>query len=315
MSGAPADKILVIRHGALGEFVLSTGAFKAIRDHHSGAEITLLTGSPYVAFARASGWFDAIWVDDRPSLFRFWKWVDLRNRFRAAGFDRVYDLQTSDRTNLYFHFFQHGREPEWSGTATGCSHPHDNPDRHRLHPIERQAEQLALAGIDASCLPDVSWARGNVGRFGLPADYIVLVAGGSAHRPTKRWPADGYGAIAARADAAGITPVLVGAAAERDLLRAVAAGSPNTVDLGGRTDLVDLVELGRGARQAIGNDTGPMHLIAATGCPSLVLFSKHSSPRRSAPRGAHVTVLRRDSLARLDAAEVAAAAGLATGLD
>ena len=312
MSGAPAAKILVIRHGALGDFVLSTGAFKAIRDHHGGAEITLLTGSPYAAFAQASGWFDAIWIDDRPSLFRFWKWLELRNRFRAAGFDRVYDLQTSDRTNLYFHFFERGREPEWCGTATGCSHACDNPDRHRLHPIERQVEQLALAGIDGDCLPDVSWARGEIDRFGLPDDYIVLVAGGSPGRPTKQWPADGYATIAARAVAAGLTPVLVGAAAERDLLRAIAAGTPKTIDLGGQTDLADLAALGRSARQAIGNDTGPMHLIAAAGCRSLVLFSKHSSPRRSAPRGAHVTTLQRDSLAGLDPAEVAAAAGLAT---
>ncbi len=68
MTGAQAGKILVIRHGALGDFVLSTGAFAAIRNHHGGAEITLLTGSAFVAFARASPWFDAIWA--RPAVKR-----------------------------------------------------------------------------------------------------------------------------------------------------------------------------------------------------------------------------------------------------
>ena len=36
---------------------------------------------------------------------------------------------------------------EWSGIAPGCSHPHGNPRRDSLHTIERQAEQLAAAGI------------------------------------------------------------------------------------------------------------------------------------------------------------------------
>jgi ADP-heptose:LPS heptosyltransferase len=40
---------------------------------------------------------------------------------------------------------------------------------------------------------------------------------------------------------------------------------------------------------AIGNDTGPVHLIAAAGAPTIVLFSSASSPALSAPRG-HVTV-------------------------
>ena len=310
MSETPQQKILVIRHGALGDFVLSTGAFKAIRAHHAGAQITLLTTSPFVDFARSSGFFDTIWVDDRPSLFRFWKWIELRNKFRAAGFERVYDLQTSNRSNLYFHFFERGREPEWSGTATGCSLGHDNPDRDRLHPLDRQAEQLAIAGVDADIAPDFSWVKGEVSRFGLPADYLLLVPGCSAHRPAKRWPAERYAEIAALADTLGLRPVLVGAAAERDALDAVSRGCPRAIDLGGRTELADLVELGRGARRAIGNDTGPMHLIAAAGCPSVVLFSGASDPARSAPRGKQVTVLRRHSLAELGLAEVAAAAGL-----
>jgi ADP-heptose:LPS heptosyltransferase len=54
---------------------------------------------------------------------------------------------------------------------------------------------------------------------------------------------------------------------------------------------------------AIGNDTGPMHLLAAVGCPSLVLFSRDSDPARCVPRAPPdaptVRVLRRDDLATL----------------
>jgi ADP-heptose:LPS heptosyltransferase len=61
---------------------------------------------------------------------------------------------------------------------------------------------------------------------------------------------------------------------------------------------------------AVGNDTGPMHLIAAAGCSSVVLFSADSDPALCAPRG-KVAVLRRPDLAQLTVDEVAAALPLA----
>ena len=60
-----------------------------------------------------------------------------------------------------------------------------------------------------------------------------------------------------------------------------------------------LADLARMARFAVGNDTGPMHLIAAAGCPSITLFSQDSDPSRCAPRGRWTRVLQRPSLADL----------------
>ena len=65
--------------------------------------------------------------------------------------------------------------------------------------------------------------------------------------------------------------------------------------------------MARRAALAVGNDTGPTHLAAAAGCPTLALFGPESDPALCAPRGPSVAVLRRDSLARLEVAEVRAA--------
>jgi ADP-heptose:LPS heptosyltransferase len=54
----------------------------------------------------------------------------------------------------------------------------------------------------------------------------------------------------------------------------------------------------------VGNDTGPMHVIAAAGCPSLVLYSRESDPAKVAPRGPSIATLRREVLAELSVAEV-----------
>ena len=301
MSG---EAILVIRLGALGDLVLSSGPFRAIREHHPDAHIVLLTTAPYEDLARAGGWFDEIWLDERPSWWQLGALRRLAGRLRGGGFSRVYDLQTSDRSSGYLRLFRRPR-PEWSGIARGCSHPHANPGRDRMHTVERQADQLHMAGIAQVPAPALSGVRADLSGLPLPADYALLVPGSAAHRPEKRWPAGRYGELAGRLRTRGLTPVLIGGPAEQEALAAIAAAERGVIDLCGRTDFAQIAVIARGARLAVGNDTGPMHLIATAGCPSVVLFSGASNPALTAPRGPHVLVLRRNDLADLAVDEVA----------
>jgi ADP-heptose:LPS heptosyltransferase len=71
--------------------------------------------------------------------------------------------------------------------------------------------------------------------------------------------------------------------------------------------MADIVELARGAAGAVGNDTGPMHVITTAGTPSVVLFSEASDPELCGQRGADVTIMRRPSLDDLGVDEVEAA--------
>jgi ADP-heptose:LPS heptosyltransferase len=296
-------RILVIKLGALGDFVQAMGPAAAIRAHHRDANITLLTTAPYAELAEAAPYFDRVWIDTRPRALDLAGWWRLRRRLRGARFERVYDLQTSDRSSFYRRLM--GR-PEWSGIAPGASHPHDNPERDRLHTLERQAEQLRRAGIAAVPSPDVGWAAREVDHFGLTPPLLLLVPGGSAHRPAKRWPAENYAALAALAACHGATPVVLGGAAESGLAAIIRERAPAARDFTGRTNHGEIVGLAKLAWRAVGNDTGPMHLIVAAGCPATVLYSAESDPALTAPRGNEVQILRRSRLANLPVVEVAA---------
>ncbi|UNM05949.1 MAG: hypothetical protein H6925_05555 [Holosporaceae bacterium] len=59
------QKILIIKHGALGDMVFGLPAFEAIRRHYSKAHITLLTSSPYKEYGTLCPFFDAVMIDDR----------------------------------------------------------------------------------------------------------------------------------------------------------------------------------------------------------------------------------------------------------
>jgi len=301
------ERVLVIRLGALGNMVLSLGPFDAIRRYHCQAAITLLTTAPYAEWMASSPHFDRLWADGRPAWWDAPGWFRLRRQLLAGRFDRVYDLQTSARSSRYFHLFPRSARPQWSGIAPGCSHPDCDPARDHLHDIERQAGQLRQAGIPEVPDADLSWSGGDITRFGLPASIALLVPGSSAHRLAKRWPARHYGALARALATRGLAPVVLGSAAERGLAGEIAEHVP-VLDLTGQTDFGQLASLARAAKLAVGNDTGPMHLIAAAGCPSLVLFSRASDPALCAPRGRRVAVLHHHDLAGLAVDEVLASA-------
>jgi ADP-heptose:LPS heptosyltransferase len=296
-------RILVIKLSALGDFVQAMGPFAAIRRHHPVAQITLLTTRPFADLARQSPYFDEVWIDSRPKPWQVMEIIGLRKKLRSGGFDMVYDLQTSDRSSSYFHMMG---DPPWSGIAHGCSHPHANPDRDQMHTAERQAEQLRMAGIEEAPPADLSWVRADLRRLKLPERLVLLVPGGAVHRPTKRWPGERYAALADRLAERRLVPVVLGTEAEAEQIDRITAACPHAMSLAGQTSFADIVALARRACGAVGNDTGPMHLIAAAGCPAVVLFSADSDPALCAPRG-RVTVLRRDDLAEVPLAEVVAA--------
>ena len=190
-------RVLIIRLSALGDFVQALGPAAAIRRHHQFDHITLLTTSALAGFARHLGFFDEVMIDRRPGPFDIKGWLELRRTLRQGGFDRVYDLQTSQRSAAYARLFRPGIIPEWSGTAAGCSHPHANLDRDRQHTIDKQAEQLLMAGIYPTPLPmlpslDCALPESLVGRR-----FILIVPGSSPRHPKKRWPAFRFGMVAA----------------------------------------------------------------------------------------------------------------------
>jgi ADP-heptose:LPS heptosyltransferase len=296
------EAILVIRLGALGDFVQSFGPFAAIRAHHPGARIVLLTTPPFADLARRSPWFDAVWAEGRPAWHDLRAVLALRRRLRAARFGRVYDLQTSGRSSRYRWLV--GLRAEWSGVARGASHRHDNPDRDALHTVERQREQLEAAGITHFPTPAMGWLDADLSAFALPADFALLVPGASPQRPGKRWPAARFADFAR---ACPVPCVVLGGPAEVAMAEGIARAAPGSLSLAGRTGFAEIAALARRARFALGNDTGPTHLIAAAGCPTLALFGGDSDPALCAPRGPAVAVLRHVPLAALGPETVRAA--------
>ena len=303
-----SKRILVIKLGALGDFTLAMAAFQAIRRQHPQAQITLMTTEPFRELAAASPWFDQIIIDEKTAtLPGLWRW---RRQLLAAKYSRIYDLQTSSRSNLYYKLLW-PRRPEWNGNASGCSHPDPTPVRSAVHAAQLRVNQLQAAGIAEVPPADLSWlgSRLQAPSFqALPTRFALLVPGAAPHRPAKRWPAERYAELAGRLAAQGIAALIIGTVSEKAIAQAITKAVPSAIDLTSQTTLFDIASLARLALVAIGNDTGPMHLIAGVNCPSLVLFcTVEADPVHSSPVGKTVEIIARPDLTTLPVDDVAAA--------
>ncbi len=295
-------KILVIKHGALGDIILAASAFAAIRAAHAADDITLMTTPPFAGFLSVSPWFDHVITDARPDFWNIPGVIKLRRQLR--GFAMVYDLQTSSRSARYFEL---AGKPRWSGIAPGCALPDADPQRNFIHTRERLAGQLAAAGIDKLSPPDFSWVKADISRFALPSQFAVLVPGAAQHRPEKRWPEANFGALAQQLP---MPVAVVGSRFEAPLAAAIRSFAAQAIDLTGQTSLLELMSVISRASLAVGNDTGPMHMAAALGVTSLVMFSSASDPKLTAPRypdGSWPIILQAPHLAGLSVAQIVAA--------
>jgi ADP-heptose:LPS heptosyltransferase len=138
---------------------------------------------------------------------------------------------------------------------------------------------------------------------------VILAPASEGARAELRWPVELFGEFAKRMQDGGYDIVVIGALNQSNLAHAIQRKAPRARDLTGRTDLVQIASLGARAALAVGNDLGPLHLIAAAGAPTIALFNSEPDPFVIAPRG-HVTVLHAPELKSLSVDTVVSAAQL-----
>jgi ADP-heptose:LPS heptosyltransferase len=115
------------------------------------------------------------------------------------------------------------------------------------------------------------------------APYAVINPG--AAWPNKRWPAERFGELAAfLLEVRGIVPFVLWGPSEAPLAQAVVDASGGAARLAPPTKIRDLVEVCRSAALMISGDTGPLHIAAAVGTPTVSIFG----PTDPARNGSHV---------------------------
>ncbi len=143
--------------------------------------------------------------------------------------------------------------------------------------------------LPADLHPRLSVSAANQERLraehGLDAsEPLIALMPGAEYGAAKRWPAARFAELARWLAGAGTNVILLGSTKERALGDeiAAAAGQPRVRNLCGRTSLADVIDLAAAADAAVSNDSGLLHVAAASGTPVVALYGS-SSPEFTPP--------------------------------
>jgi heptosyltransferase-3 len=271
-------KILFVTASRIGDAVLSTGLLAHLAEQYPQARFTVACGSA------AAGLFEPAPFVDRviPMVKRkrAGHWVDLWRQTAGTFWHQVIDLRGSGLGWLVPTLKRRIIKSSWE-------------PKHRLLHLS------ALLGLDAP-LPPVLWSTSAQEEEAarLMGEGPVLALGPGANWAPKQWPATRFAQLAGRLTGdggllAGARVALFGTESERDSLRPLidSVAPERRLDLIGKVDLATLHACLKRASLYVGNDSGLMHIAAASGLPTLGLFGP-SSEVFYGPFGPHCAALR-----------------------
>jgi len=128
---------------------------------------------------------------------------------------------------------------------------------------------------------------------GLASGQSFIALNPVAYWDTKLWESGKFAELCRRITGELNVPVLVTGSRSDGILGEIEAQCPRLINLGGKTSLKDLACLYRRADLLITTDSGPMHLAAAVGTPTIALFGP-TDPKRTGPFGKCHTVVRKE---------------------
>jgi len=284
---------LIVRLGALGDIIHAVPAAAALRAAFPASRIDWLVDGRHRPMIDLVTVVDHAVVLERSSLPG---WMDVAGRMRQVRYDVAIDLQGLLKSALLarasgaarvlgfsiWHLREKTARPFYSETSRD-EVPSGEPD-HVIHKNLRLLRGLGvtetrirfpLAVVESRALNDV--------RTMLGGDRPFALINPGAAWPNKRWPPERFGEVAAfLRDVRGLPSFVLWGPGEEGLAGAVVETSAGAARVAPPTGLSDLLALSRAATLMISGDTGPLHIAAAAGTPTVSLFGP-TDPHRNGP--------------------------------
>lgn len=300
-------RICVIKPSALGDVVQSLPLLPVLKARYPGASISWVINRELSDLVAGHPCVDAVLPFDRRGGWRAWS--RLLSELKSSQFDLVFDLQGLLRTAMMTLAtrapirvgLQTAREGSWAAvncivSGTGRSVP-------AYARLWRVAEVLGFGSVPKQTQIVVSnadrdWAESVL----APLPRPVLAVHPGARWETKRWPTESFAALLARGvQAWRCSTIILGSAGERPAAQRLqqqlrdgaisrVTSHAAIVNLAGQTTLKQLAALLARVDVAVSNDSGPMHLAAGLGTPTLGLFTCTSAARSGPEASRHELV-------------------------
>jgi heptosyltransferase II len=290
--------ILVVELWKLGDLVLMTPTLQALRRHYPSARITLLAQPVAATLLAGTDLVDEFvpfsfpWTSEAgkysPRRYRVREMVALLRRLRSSHFDLLLDAREDRRNELLGALIGAERRVGLSGrgSALFLTDPVTADDSHRVDDWMRLVRHLGYTGSSPGMELAVSedervFAERWLSEQGASANDALVALHTGASVPLKKWDAGKFAELARRASARGA--------------RVLIFEDPQATPME-RIDIDGVIRVRLPLREmlavAICNDSGPLHIAAALGVPTIGIFT-NQLPELYAPRGdSHEVVIK-----------------------
>jgi lipopolysaccharide heptosyltransferase I len=295
-------KILVIKPSSLGDIVHSLPFLNAVKDAFPAAEIHWVVAKGLEGLLENHPMVKRLWVINKDRWKNLKKIKETAIEFKSLfkeledeSYDVVIDLQGLLRSGLLTYATNAPIRIGFKEAREGSSlfYTHRVKGGREIHAVDRYLKIASAMGCE---IKDV--------KFPMPlikesekvkkikediGDYAVIVPG--ARWKTKRWPPANFGKLASMLD---IKTVIVGSPSDIEIAEGIEFCSGGKASsMAGKTDMKELISIIRGARYVISNDSGPMHIAAASGISVVAIFGP-TNPVRTGPYGKNNVIVKSD---------------------
>ncbi len=292
--------ILVIKMSALGDIIHALPSLYALRKTYPKARISWLVEPQFAEILPGTPYIDEKIIFYKNDLKKknIWEKLaylkQLKKQLQSRNFDLVIDLQGLFKSSLIV-FLSGGKEK-----LTYCE-PREGSflfskaiygEHSKGHIIQRYLDVIRYIGYkdDEVVFPlaDFSVREENMQKLldtkGVSDRYAVFFPG--AGWTSKEWKPDNYAKLAKELTSKSIDIVLAGGSVDGAKAKSIQEKSLSSkvFDLTGKTAIMDLPALVKKAQFCLGGDTGPLHIAAAVGTPTISMFGP-SSADRACPYG------------------------------
>jgi lipopolysaccharide heptosyltransferase I len=295
------EKILIVKPSSLGDIVHSLPFLNILRTCYPKAEIHWVIAKGFEGLLEGHPMISKLWIINKDSwtkMHRAKETIDeirsLCGALKKERYDLVVDLQGLLRSGIITSAtgapvrvgFKEARE------GSRFFYTHKVAGGKGIHAVDRYLKVAEYLGCDTSIIafPFPLHQFPAIQSDKLPFHDYAVIAPGARWR-TKRWLPEQFGKLASLLP---LNSIVVGSKGDMHIADEIVVSSDNkALSLAGKTDLQELIEIIKGAKFMISNDSGPMHIAAALGVPVYAIFGP-TDPLRTGPYGKGHTIIRGD---------------------
>lgn len=292
--------VLIVGLNWIGDCIMAMPAIQLLRNELPHSKLTILSRSGTADLWRMHPVIDDVLEYDKSNAAL----LSTARMIKAGNFDCCYVLPNSTRSALM---------PALAGIPQRIGHPGRfrsllltdiiaRPEEQQQHQAVEVRQLLQLTDHQTPNPPPelaippeaLQAARQHLSK--LPGSLVAMMPG-AARGPSKQWPAEYYGELGRMlSEHQQCSIVFFGAASERTLCDQIAAVIPGPkINLAGKTSLPEWAAALSICTLTICNDSGGMHLAAASACPLIALYGT-TDPSKTGPLSRDFSIIQKSEV-------------------